>query len=308
MADYMKGYTSRNRKRRSAFHRKSERVAQRASRRNRVLSTARMHHLGRTYHLGIRVALVALVVFTVIYFWLPKNTGEPITMVTGSSVTETVAAVDSPAPEVTATPAPTPRSKAVAFTFDDGPNKEVTPKILAVLKKYNAHATFFVVGNRVPGGVDALKQAVAQGCEIGNHSWDHANLSKQKMKQVRKEYRKTVDIVKKNTGFSVGLLRPPYGAISQVMRKKLKHPMVLWNVDTEDWKSRNAKKVFKEIRRTVSDGNIILMHDLYPSTAEAIEKAIPWLIKKDYDILTVSELMERKGIKMKNGIAYGAAK
>jgi peptidoglycan/xylan/chitin deacetylase (PgdA/CDA1 family) len=100
------------------------------------------------------------------------------------------------------------------------------------------------------------------------------------------------------------LTRPPYGAISDVMRKKMDTPMILWSVDTLDWKSKNAKAVLKQVKKQVRDGAIILVHDIHESTAEAMKTVLPWLIKNDYDILTVSELMERKGIKLKAGKAY----
>ena len=211
-------------------------------------------------------------------------------------------------PKAIVSPTSKPRSKAVALTFDDGPSTANTPKVLETLKKYNAHATFFVVGNRVAAGADVLKQTVAQGNEIGNHSWDHSNLSLKNMKFVNSQYDRTAKLVQKLSGFKITFMRPPYGAISDRMRKKLKHPMILWNEDTLDWKTRNAKSVFKYIKKNVSDGDIILMHDIHPSTAEALKKVVPWLVKQDYDLLTVSELMKRKGIKMKNGKAYGSAK
>jgi peptidoglycan/xylan/chitin deacetylase (PgdA/CDA1 family) len=204
-----------------------------------------------------------------------------------------------------ATPSPTPRSKAVALTFDDGPSTVNTPKVLKALKKYNAHATFFVVGSRVSEGAEILKQEVAQGCEIANHSWNHTNLAKLSMKKVNKQYDKTAKLVKKLVGYDVKLLRPPYGAISQKMRKKLKHPMILWNVDTLDWKLKNTKKILKQIKKNVKDGDIILMHDIHPTTAESLDTVLSWLVKNDYDILTVSELAERKGAPMHNGKAYG---
>ena len=209
------------------------------------------------------------------------------------------------APETIPTPVPKIRSKAVALSFDDGPSTVNTPKVLALLKQYQAHATFFVVGSRVKEGAEVLKQEVAQGCEIGNHTWDHANLAKLSMEKVNMQYDKTADLVKKMVGYDITLLRPPYGAISEKMRKKLKHPMVLWNTDTLDWKSKNTKAIMKEIKKNVKDGGIILMHDIHPTTVEALKKVLPWLVKNDYDILTVSELAKRKGAVMHNGKAYG---
>lgn len=223
------------------------------------------------------------------------------------AVTQAVIAVDSLKEDAISKPAPKKRSKAVALTFDDGPSTENSPKILSLLEKYNAHATFFVVGNRVKSGRDILKKEIEIGCEIGNHSWDHANLSKmRKISQVDKNLNKTIKLVKKLTGYDIKLTRPPYGAISDLMRKKMKSPMILWSVDTLDWKSKNAKAVMKQLKRQVKDGAIILVHDIHASTAEAMEEMLPWLVKNDYDILTVSELMKRNGIKMKNGKAYGS--
>lgn len=229
----------------------------------------------------------------------PQETMDP------DGIAAVIAALPTINPQVIPTPQPKPRSKAVALTFDDGPSTTNTPKVLELLKKYNAHATFFAVGTRVSAGADVLKQEVAQGCEIGNHSWDHTNLAGLSMKKVNKQYNKTANLVKRLVGYDITLLRPPYGAISQKMRNKLKHPMVLWNVDTLDWKYKNTKKIMKQLKKNVKDGDIILMHDIHPTTAEALKKVLPWLVKNDYDILTVSELAARKGAKLTNGKAYG---
>ena len=216
-----------------------------------------------------------------------------------------IAVVPTLAPQVIPTPEPKSRSKAVALTFDDGPSTENTPKVLEILKQYNAHATFFVVGTRVAAGAEVLKQEVAQGCEIANHSWNHADMSRLSMKKVNWQYNKTAKLVKKLVGYDITLLRPPYGAISQKMRDKLKHPMILWNVDTLDWKSKNPKSILKQVKKNVKDGDIILMHDIHPTTAESLKTVLPWLVKNDYDILTVSELAARKKSPMHNGKAYG---
>lgn len=223
-------------------------------------------------------------------------------------ISEAVAAVNNISPDDIATPTPAPKSKAVAITFDDGPSTVNTPKILEVLKKYNVKATFFVLGNRVEKGKDLIRQEIEMGCEIANHSWDHSNLSKMSMKKVNKQYDRTAKLVKEVAGYDIQLLRPPYGAISDKMRKKLKHPMILWSIDTLDWKYHNGKKEFRVVKKNVSDGDIILMHDIHAETADGLEKIIPWLIEQDYEFLTVSELMERKGIKLKNGKVYASGK
>lgn len=235
----------------------------------------------------------------------PAGAASPQATLDPNGIAAEIAAVPTLVPQAVPTPEPKPRSKAVALTFDDGPSTENTPKVLELLKQYNAHATFFVVGTRVATGTEVLKQEVAQGCEIANHSWNHADMSKLSMKKVNWQYDKTAQLVKKLVGYDITLLRPPYGAISQKMRDKLKHPMILWNVDTLDWKSKNPKSILKEVKKNVKDGDIILMHDIHPTTAEALKTVLPWLVKNDYDILTVSELAARKNAPLHNGKAYG---
>lgn len=224
--------------------------------------------------------------------------------------TQQMQATASPAPEsveTVAQPTPTPvvRDKAVALTFDDGPSRANDGKILETLQKYGAHATFFVLGDRARVDGDILQMYLAAGCEIGSHSWNHPQLSKMKWDRVERQLSKTNKTVSKLTGgYQIRLLRPPYGSISKTMRKKLDMPMILWNLDTLDWKTRNTKKIFREVKKEVKDGDIILMHDIYSTTADAVEKVVPWLQNKGYDVLTVSELMERKGKNIEGGRAY----
>lgn len=331
--DYMKGYLNRNRRRRSARNR-TKRGRRRhggsgyyMNRSKYVGLTGRRFSMKYAIAAGVVAAFVLVIVGIGIMMQFSRS-GNPDKVATGvaATVTDSAEATPSPTAESTMDPngvaaaiatlptlspdivvaqPPKPRSKAVALTFDDGPSTKNTPKVLELLKQYNAHATFFIVGTRVSAGVDVLKQEVAQGCEIGNHSWNHANLSKMKMKNVNKQYDKTADLVKQLVGYDITLLRPPYGAISKKMRDKLKHPMVLWNVDTLDWKTKNPKKILKEVKKNVKDGDIILMHDIHPTTAESLKKVLPWLAKNDFDILTVSELAARKGSTLHNGKAYG---
>lgn len=331
--DYMKGYINRNKRRRSARNR-----TKRGHRGHRgsgyYMSRSKYGSLsGRGFSMKYAVAagIVAAAVLVIAGIGIAmqfNRSGKQGKVASGTAAILTVReeATQSPtaaptidpdgvaaaiatlptlSPDIVVTKPSRQRSKAIALTFDDGPSTKNTPKVLEMLKQYNAHATFFVVGTRVSAGADILRQEVAQGCEIANHSWSHANLSKMKMKSVNKQYNKTADLIKELVGYDITLLRPPYGAISDRMRSKLKHPMILWNVDTLDWKTKNPKKILKEVKKNVKDGDIILMHDIHPTTAESLKKVLPWLVKNDYDILTVSELAERKGAAMHNGKAYG---
>lgn len=214
------------------------------------------------------------------------------------------AVVESPVVEEP-TPEPTPKEKAVALTFDDGPSRDNDGTILETLQANGAHATFFVLGNRARVDGDIMQMILDAGCEIASHSWDHPQLSKIKWKKAKSQIDRTDRIVSKLlNGYQISLLRPPYGSISKTMRKKVKKPMILWSLDTEDWKSRNAKKIFNRVKKEVKDGDIILMHDIHPETAEAVKKIVPWLSEQGYDMLTVTELMARKGKTMEGGKAY----
>lgn len=216
------------------------------------------------------------------------------------------AVTESPVVEVpTPEPTPAPKEKAVALTFDDGPSRDNDGTILETLQANGAHATFFVLGNRARVDGDIMQMILDAGCEIASHSWDHPQLSKIKWKKAKSQIDRTDRIVSKLlNGYQISLLRPPYGSISKTMRKKVKKPMILWSLDTEDWKSRNAKKVFNRVKKEVKDGDIILMHDIHPETAEAVKKIVPWLSEQGYDMLTVSELMARKGKTIESGKAY----
>ncbi|HBZ63970.1 MAG TPA: polysaccharide deacetylase [Lachnospiraceae bacterium] len=215
------------------------------------------------------------------------------------------AAAETPTIEATPAPTPAPKDKAVALTFDDGPSRDNDGTILETLQANGAHATFFVLGNRARVDGDIMQMITGAGCEIASHSWDHPQLSKLKWKKVKSQIDRTDKIVAKLlNGYEISLLRPPYGSISKTMRKKIKKPMILWSLDTEDWKSRNAKKVFNRVKKEVKDGDIILMHDIHPETAQAVKKIVPWLSEQGYDMLTVSELMARKGKNLEEGKAY----
>lgn len=267
----------------------------------------RKQKLNAVMTLSVMAAVVLVVVLSIVKIYSAVNTGNTSQETEENQAQATVetAAAETNAVETVADVAATPRPKAVALTFDDGPSRANDGKILNTLQQYGAHATFFVLGDRARVDGDILQMQLAAGCEIASHSWNHPNLSKAKWKKVKSQIDRTNRIVKKLTdGYEISYLRPPYGAISDKMRKKVKMPMVLWSLDTLDWKSRNAKKIFKQVKKNVSDGDIILMHDIYETTAEACEEIVPWLQEQGYDILTVSELMARKGKTLEKGKAY----
>lgn len=188
-----------------------------------------------------------------------------------------------------------PSRPMVALTYDDGPHPVNTHRILDVLEKHGARATFFVVGSRITEYKDCLERQAKLGCEVANHSFSHITLSVSKKKDVLEEIEKTDKLIKKYSGQTPVLCRAPGGSVGKAA-KLADRPFIHWSVDTLDWQSRSSSKVVSHIKKTVRDGSIILMHDLYSSTADASEKIIPWLIAEGYQLVTVSELLEaRKG-------------
>ncbi|MDY4922667.1 polysaccharide deacetylase family protein [Frisingicoccus sp.] len=190
-----------------------------------------------------------------------------------------------------------PSKPMVALTFDDGPS-QYTPGILNTLEKYESRATFFEVGNRIDRYPDTVLRIDQMGCEIGNHSYDHAVLGNASASKIRSEISTTDAKIKAITGKTPVLFRPPYGSIGSSLRQNAGKPMILWSIDTLDWKSKNADRVYERVMDHVSDGDIILMHDLYSSTRDAVKRIIPELKKRGYQLVTVSELAQYKNKKL----------
>ena len=204
-------------------------------------------------------------------------------------------------------PAPHKGVKAVALTFDDGPGPE-TDKLVSQLKKYKSHATFFVVGRNASKHGNTLKAIKSAGCEIGNHSYDHMKLGNAPEERIKKQLNSTNDIIRKYTDREATLVRPPYGNIGESLRESAQAPLILWSIDTLDWETRDAKKTYKTVMKNAKDGDIILMHDIHDESVAAALKLIPELRKKGFELVTVSELAELKGIKLENGASYRSLK
>lgn len=196
-------------------------------------------------------------------------------------------------------------TKMVALTFDDGPSKH-TSKILDCLAANNAKATFFVVGYNVNTYASVLERAASLGMEIGNHTMNHKNLKTLGADGVRAELKTASDAIVSITGARPTLIRPPYGNYNSTVSSVADAPLILWSVDTLDWKTRNADSTVSSILNNVKDGSIVLMHDLYSQSAEAAVRVIPELIARGYKLVTVSELAQAKGIALANGKAYSA--
>ena len=191
-----------------------------------------------------------------------------------------------------------PSRPMVALTYDDGPSKNTTPRILAALKANGGRATFFMVGNRVGKHGDVIRQMVAQGCEVANHTYDHTLMTKVEPAELERQLELTNQAVADTGGVTPVLMHPCGGATNDVgmgVAGAISMPAVLWSIDTLDWKTKDAPTTISAVLDHVKDGDIILMHDLYEATADASEVLIPELVKRGYQLVTVSELASYRG-------------
>ncbi len=183
----------------------------------------------------------------------------------------------------------------IAITFDDGPNPQLTPKLLDMLKERGIKATFFVVGKNVEEYPDIVGRMALEGHEVANHSWSHPALTKLGVESFRKQMENTNEAIAKATGKRPVLMRPPYGATSASLNKRLGEQfglkVILWSVDPLDWKYRNSNRVYRSIVENTRPGSIILAHDIHATTVAAMPETLDALLAKGYKFVTVSELI-----------------
>ncbi|WP_026580912.1 polysaccharide deacetylase family protein [Bacillus sp. J33] len=187
-----------------------------------------------------------------------------------------------------------PNGKYIALTFDDGPSPKVTPLILDILKEHKAKATFYMLGSQAQFYPTVASRVAEEGHEIGNHSDSHADLSSLREKQIRKEIEEASAKIKEASGQLPSTVRPPYGAMNEDVKKIAEAtgtPLILWSVDSLDWKSRNASSIHKVVMNNAVPGSIVLMHDIHMPTAEALPELLKSLKKEGYEFITVSQLL-----------------
>lgn len=200
-----------------------------------------------------------------------------------------------------------PDSPMVCLTFDDGPSDNYTMDLLEALEEHDARATFYMLGKNVESGKkseEIISKMKEIGCEISSHTWDHKQLTSLTESDLKKQITDTQEAIKKCSGENPITMRPPYGAINDSVKKNADAPMILWSMDTLDWKYLNADTVYNNTLRDVKDGDIILLHDIHKTSVEAAIKLIPALQKAGYQLVTVSEMAEARGIEMENGKTY----
>ncbi len=182
--------------------------------------------------------------------------------------------------------------KYVALTFDDGPHPKYTDMLLDGLKERNVKATFFVIGKNAQNNYNVLKRMIDEGHIIGNHTYSHKNLFLLNEKQILKEIDQTNQIIEAVSLKPVKYFRPSYGNYNAKIINLAQMEVVLWNVDSLDWKIRNSNRIARKVVNKVQNGSIILMHDIYKTSVKAAFKIIDELQKEGYEFVTIDKLLE----------------
>lgn len=192
------------------------------------------------------------------------------------------------------------KKKLIALTFDDGPHPVYTPKVLDILKQYNAHATFFQVGNRMVQYPQIVQQVVQAGHELGNHSMNHPYENKIGFEQMRTEIIQAEEIIQKYQPNKPKFYRPPGGYIDNSLLNELQqreYKVVLWSYhqDTEDWSMPGTETIADQVISQARSGDIVLLHDgggNRSQTVEALKIILPTLKKEGYQFVSMSELLK----------------
>jgi len=184
------------------------------------------------------------------------------------------------------------RVACLALSFDDGPRPSTTLRILDILDREQVPATFFVVGNKVAGNESILRQMHQGGHEIGNHSWSHADMTELTPRQIRQQIKLTQQAIEAAGVPAPTLFRPPYGYIDKTMQRTIPLTFALWNEDPRDWAAHTPKQVRVAVEKGAHPGGMIILHDVYDTTADSLEPMLHNLKKRGYHFVTVSQLHE----------------
>lgn len=184
----------------------------------------------------------------------------------------------------------------VALTYDDGPYKPIDKELFDLYDLYDSRCTFFIVGNRLTDSeIESVKEGISLGYEYGSHSYAHNNIKGMKSDNAFETMMQPVKELKDKLDYDVKTYRQPYGYRKSTMEKDLKDNNmigVLWNIDSQDWKSRDKDSIINEINKSINENDVVLMHSIYEPTLEASKEIVPNLINKGYQLVTVSELID----------------
>ncbi|MBP1222104.1 polysaccharide deacetylase family protein [Flavobacterium sp. 1355] len=187
--------------------------------------------------------------------------------------------------------------KKIALTFDDGPS-EFTLEVLELLKKYNAKATFFCIGKNIEKHPEIVKQIIAEGHLVGNHSYSHSKFFDfYNARQIKEEIQKTDELLEKFTSKKINFFRPPYGVTTPSIRRALKitgHKTIGWNIRSLDGGTKNQELILNRIIKRVSPGGIVLLHDTALHSVLVLEQFLQFLQQNNYKVISIEELLNLK--------------
>ena len=192
----------------------------------------------------------------------------------------------------------------IALTFDDGPRRSTTETLLDGLAERGVKATFFLVGEMIPGCEDLIRRMAEEGHQIGAHSYDHVYLTGLNAADFARQVDRTETLLSELLGGGNFALRPPYGMIDNGVEKRCDSPLILWSIDPEDWDDKNVERIVNHIVSQAQDGDIILLHDIYPSSVEAALRTVDALHQKGFLFVTVEELASQRHVELKPGETY----
>lgn len=192
----------------------------------------------------------------------------------------------------------------VALTFDDGPFGETTPKLLDILTEKDAPATFFMLGMMAERYPEIVQRVYKERHEVASHSMYHQNLVRLEPEAMRADLDQSKGVFKAILGQGPAYVRPPYGNYNDFVAAAATRPLILWSVDTEDWLNKNTDAIVATAMSEVHDGAVILMHDIYPTSVEAVPALIDALRGAGYELATVKELAKARGVTLAPGEAY----
>ena len=199
------------------------------------------------------------------------------------------------------------RPKLIALTFDDGPRRSTTTKLLDGLAERGVHATFFLIGAQIEGSEDLVLRMDQEGHQIGIHTFDHVRLTGLSATDFAGQVDRTRTLLENILGHDSFLLRPPYGMIDRGVELRAGAPIILWSVDPEDWRDRDTAREVSHILSQARDGSIVLLHDIYPESVEAALQVVDALHQEGYLFCTVEELFSARMIPLKDGEVYRSA-
>lgn len=192
----------------------------------------------------------------------------------------------------------------IALTFDDGPSRSTTTKLLDGLARRGVRCTFFTVGEMIPGNEDIITRMAAEGHQVGIHSYDHVRLTGLSTADFQTQVGRTGELLGELTGRESFCIRPPYGMIDAGVEQKAPSALILWSVDPEDWSDRDTARQVAAITEAARDGDIILLHDIYPSSVDTALQVVDTLMARGFHFVTVEELFAIRGQTPENGKVY----